>query len=110
MLREAITRLIESTDEAASPSAQRFAALGETPQLHSGFVPQPQSFAEVVELFGQHKEAQLRTHLFNNAHLVRFEQGRIELRPANSRMKPIVVGEGDLQIQGVVIGLIRKFR
>lgn len=35
---------------------------------------------------------------------------RIELRPANSRMKPIVVGEGDLQIQGVVIGLIRKFR
>ena len=35
---------------------------------------------------------------------------RIELRPANSRMKPIVVGEEDLQIQGVVIGLIRKFR
>jgi repressor LexA len=34
---------------------------------------------------------------------------RIELRPANPRMYPIVVEEGDLQIQGIVIGLIRKF-
>jgi repressor LexA len=35
---------------------------------------------------------------------------RIELRPANSRMRSIVVEEGDLQIQGIVIGLVRKFR
>jgi repressor LexA len=34
---------------------------------------------------------------------------RIELRPANPRMRPILVNEGDIQIQGVVIGLIRKF-
>jgi repressor LexA len=34
----------------------------------------------------------------------------IELRPANPRMRPIVVGEDDLQVQGVVIGLIRKFQ
>ena len=34
---------------------------------------------------------------------------QIELRPANPRMRPIVVEEGDLQIQGIVIGLIRKF-
>src|SRR5262245_13698290 len=34
---------------------------------------------------------------------------QIELRPANPRMRPILVGEDDLQIQGVVIGLIRKF-
>jgi repressor LexA len=34
---------------------------------------------------------------------------RVELRPANPRMLPIVVEEGDLQIQGIVIGLIRKF-
>jgi repressor LexA len=34
---------------------------------------------------------------------------RIELRPANERMRPILVDEGDLQIQGVVVGLIRKF-
>jgi repressor LexA len=35
--------------------------------------------------------------------------GRIELRPANARMAPIVVEESDVQIQGIVIGLIRKF-
>ncbi len=35
--------------------------------------------------------------------------GRIELRPANPRMRSILVEEGDLQIQGIVIGLIRKF-
>ena len=35
--------------------------------------------------------------------------GKIELRPANPRMRSIVVEEGDLQIQGIVIGLIRKF-
>jgi len=34
---------------------------------------------------------------------------RIELRPANPRMRPILVEEGDLQIQGIVVGLIRKF-
>jgi len=35
--------------------------------------------------------------------------GQIELRPANARMTSIVVEEGDVQIQGIVIGLIRKF-
>ena len=34
---------------------------------------------------------------------------RIELRPANARMSPILVDEGDIQIQGIVVGLIRKF-
>jgi repressor LexA len=34
---------------------------------------------------------------------------RVELRPANARVDPIFVDEGDLQIQGVVVGLIRKF-
>ena len=34
---------------------------------------------------------------------------RVELRPANPRMSAIMVDEGDLQIQGIVVGLIRKF-
>jgi repressor LexA len=34
---------------------------------------------------------------------------KIELRPANARMKPFFVEEGDIQIQGIVIGLIRRF-
>ena len=34
---------------------------------------------------------------------------RIELRPANPRMSSLMVGEDDLQLQGIVVGLIRKF-
>ena len=34
---------------------------------------------------------------------------RIELRPANPAMRPIMLQEEDLQIQGVVVGLIRRF-
>jgi len=33
----------------------------------------------------------------------------VELRPANSGMKPIMVSEGDLKIQGKVVGVIRKY-
>jgi DNA polymerase-3 subunit gamma/tau len=43
---------------------------------------QPQSFLEVVELFDRHREAMLRAHLYAHVHLVRFEPGRIEFRPA----------------------------
>ncbi len=38
------------------------------------------------------------------------EGSRIRLQPANRSMPPIMVDEGDLRIQGVVIGLLRKFR
>ena len=34
---------------------------------------------------------------------------RVELRPANARVSSILVDEGDLQVQGIVVGLIRKF-
>jgi len=47
-------------------------------------LPNPTSFLEVLELFDQHREAVLRTHLWANVHLVRFEPGRIELRPAEA--------------------------
>jgi DNA polymerase-3 subunit gamma/tau len=43
-------------------------------------VAMPRSFAEVVTLFDQRREALLRSHLFANVHLVRFEHGHIELR------------------------------
>jgi DNA polymerase-3 subunit gamma/tau len=50
------------------------------PQLQ----PQPQSFLQVVELFEKHHEALLRAQLWAHVHLVRFEQGRIELRPSDA--------------------------
>src|ERR1035441_4249742 len=35
--------------------------------------------------------------------------GRIRLQPANERMSPIWVAEGDFKVQGVVVGLMRKY-
>jgi DNA polymerase-3 subunit gamma/tau len=44
-------------------------------------LPEPDSFAAVVDLLGERREAILQAHLKNNVHLVRFEPGRIEIRP-----------------------------
>ena len=35
--------------------------------------------------------------------------GRVRLQPANAQMKPILVDQDDLKIQGVVIGVLRKY-
>lgn len=35
--------------------------------------------------------------------------GRVRLQPANPTMKPIYVDQDDLRIQGVVIGVLRKY-
>lgn len=47
----------------------------------------------------------------DRATLKRFyrETDRVRLQPANPDMKPIFVREGDFAIQGVVIGVLRKF-
>jgi repressor LexA len=37
------------------------------------------------------------------------EQGRIRLQPANPAMQPIVVEADQVQIQGVVIGVMRRY-
>jgi DNA polymerase III subunit gamma/tau len=44
--------------------------------------PMPQNFAEVLALFDQRREAVMRAHLVSHLHLVHFEPGRIEFRPA----------------------------
>jgi len=38
------------------------------------------------------------------------EGNRIRLQPANPEMEPIIVTEGGFKIQGVVIGILRKFK
>ena len=47
----------------------------------------------------------------DRATLKRFyrEKGRVRLQPAHPDMKPIYVDEGDFAIQGVVVGVLRKF-
>lgn len=37
------------------------------------------------------------------------EQGRIRLQPANPALEPLVVDAGRVQVQGVVIGLMRRY-
>jgi repressor LexA len=37
------------------------------------------------------------------------EKGRVRLQPANPSMDPIIVDEADVMIQGVVIGVVRKY-
>ena len=44
--------------------------------------PMPQSFDEAVALFDKRREPVLRSHLMTHLHLVHFEPGRIEFRPA----------------------------
>jgi len=44
--------------------------------------PMPQSFADVVALFDKRREAVIRSHLRERVHLIAFEPGRIEFRPA----------------------------
>jgi len=35
--------------------------------------------------------------------------GRVRLQPANSRMKPLLVDQDDVVVQGVVIGVLRRY-
>jgi repressor LexA len=49
----------------------------------------------------------------NEATVKRFfreADGRVRLQPANQAMEPIFVSQGDLQIRGVVVGLMRHYR
>jgi DNA polymerase-3 subunit gamma/tau len=59
-----------------------------------GVAPEPiaqadtiKSFEDVVTLFSEKREMVLRAELYNNIHLVRFEPGRLELRP-NEHAQP----------------------
>ncbi len=52
----------------------------------------PESFPEVVELVRARRETILANHLTNDVHLVHFEPGRIELRPA-ARAPAMLAGQ-----------------
>jgi DNA polymerase-3 subunit gamma/tau len=58
--------------------------------------PIPQSFAEVIALFDKRREVLLRSHLWSDIHLVHFEPGRIEVRPASSAPRDLTNRLGQL--------------
>ena len=60
------------------------------------FDPMPQSFAEVVALFDKRREAVIRSHLWAHVHLVAFESGRIEFRPAAAAPRDLANRLGQL--------------
>jgi len=76
----------QPSDSASSrpTSGNALRALAEipAPRAEPAPDPMPQSFADVVALFDKRREALLRSHLWSDIHLVRFEPGRIEVRPA----------------------------
>ena len=77
------SRLAHSGDGGAATATAAAPRLAVEPEpAMATRLPQPQSFLEVVELFDKQREAMLRAHLYAHVHLVRFEVGRIELRPA----------------------------
>lgn len=67
----------------------------------------------IVERRDQAENGETVVALLNNdsATLKRFyrEKDHVRLQPANETIKPIIVKEGDFKIQGVVIGVLRKF-
>jgi DNA polymerase-3 subunit gamma/tau len=63
---------------AATAAAPRLAPV---PDTAGGETPQPQSFRALVDLFSERREPALSAALRGNVHLVRFEPGRIEIRP-----------------------------
>jgi DNA polymerase-3 subunit gamma/tau len=66
------------------------------PRSEPAHDPMPQSFAEVIALFDQRREALLRSHLLSDVHLVHFEPGRIEVRPASGAPRDLTNRLGQL--------------
>jgi DNA polymerase-3 subunit gamma/tau len=66
------------------------------PRIEAAHDPMPQSFAEVIALFDKRREALLRSHLWSDVHLVHFEPGRIEVRPAASAPRDLANRLGQL--------------
>jgi DNA polymerase III subunit gamma/tau len=68
---------------AAAPLVAAEERTGPLPTSSVEHDPMPQSFAEVVALFDRRREAVIRSHLCEHLHLIAFEPGRIEFRPAD---------------------------
>jgi DNA polymerase-3 subunit gamma/tau len=82
-----------STTAMGAGSAQQPAAARQpAPETQASALPQPRSFEDVVALARENREGLLEAHLTDNVHLVRFQPGRIELRPGD-RAPPDLVGK-----------------
>ena len=67
-----------------------------SPQASAETQPGPQGFAELVALFQEKREAILHTQLRHNVHLVRYEPGRLEIRPDENAPRDLSARVGTL--------------
>jgi DNA polymerase III subunit gamma/tau len=82
---------------ATGASALRVASEpGPAPSPSAEIAPMPQSFDEVLALFEERREAVLRAQLASYCHLVHFELGRIEFRPAEGAPRDLANRLGQL--------------
>ena len=68
----------------------------------------------VVHGRGSARNGETVIALLQNSHatvkkLYREKDGWVRLQPANAALEPIYVHENDLTIQGVVVGVIRRY-
>lgn len=83
--------------EVAAPEADAAAGSAATPPPQDApatraggtFSAPPADFPAVVRLFADRREGILHKHLMHDVHLVRFEPGRIELRPTAAAPKDL---------------------
>lgn len=66
---------------AAAAATREMPAADPAPDPPPRALVDPQNFRELVELFGERREIALRSHLYNNVHMVTYETGRLEFRP-----------------------------
>jgi DNA polymerase-3 subunit gamma/tau len=62
----------------------------------ASYEPMPQSFAELLALCDTKREAVMRSHLHRHVHLVYYEPGRIEFRPAEGAPQHLANRLGEL--------------
>ena len=77
-------------------SALRVATELPDPRTAPEFDPMPQTLAEVLALFDKHREPLIRSHLWSDIHLVRFEPSHIEFRAGPGAPKDLANRVGQL--------------
>ncbi len=78
-----------------APLAEALVEVGDLPERR----PQPDSFPAVAQLFAERREAILHAHIRNNLRLVRFDVGRIEVRPTEHAPPTLTNRMGELLTQ-----------
>ncbi|NKB48858.1 MAG: DNA polymerase III subunit gamma/tau [Alphaproteobacteria bacterium] len=71
-----------ATMAAAAPDLT--SELAPQPEVVEEVEPDPTTFRDLIALFAEKREIQLRNHLYMNVHLIAYEPGRLEFRPNDS--------------------------